>query len=493
MTDAMVGDPPSWSPLTAANTSARMNSLAYDKLLGFTQGPGTAANANDLIPWIAQALPEQPDGQTYVFKLRPGVKFQNVAPVNGRPMTAEDVKFAIDMVRNSSTFKTDFAAVSSVDVPDAQTVIVKTAKPYAPLLATTVGQYGWPIVPKEIVDNKVMETNAIGTGAYIRTEWQQSNKVVFKKNPDYWNKNLAFLDQITFMVIPEPNSTLAAFKTGQIDMTGSTTSIPCELMTGVKEGQLLSYASNSQFSSFDTTQAPFNDVRVRRAIALLYNRESEGKAVYCSATGGTSRTLGLLTQARALKPENIPDMASTLKTDVKQAKDLLAAAGLGNGFKADIAYTPYYGANSVTALEHFISAVKLGGITLNPVSFEYARWIAEIYRPPYKWTGMCWGAGRAYPEPDQEARNWLYPGANTNQSRVNDPEITALIDKQATQLNVKERWETLQQIQRLEAKNVYYLWKASGDTQVLTNKRVHDFSGDLHYNSHEYLYTWVDA
>lgn len=493
LTDAMVGDPPSWSPLTAANTAARMNSLAYDKLLGFTQGPGTAANANDLIPWIAQALPEQPDGQTYVFKLRPGIKFQNVAPVNGRPMTAEDVKYAIDLVRSSTTFKTDFSSVSAVDVPDAQTVVVKTAKPYAPLLTTTVGQYGWPVVPKEVVDSKLMETNAIGTGAYIRAEWQQSSKVVFKKNPDYWNKNVAFLDQITFLVIPEPNSTLGAFKSGQIDMTGSTTSIPCELITGVKEGQLMSYPSNSQFSSFDTSQAPFNDVRVRRAVALLYNRESEGKAVYCTATGGSSRTLGLLTQARALKPEDIPDMASTLKTDVKQAKDLLAAAGFPNGFKADIHYTPYYGANSVTALEHFIGALKVGGITLTPVSYEYARWIAEIYRPPFKWTGMCWGAGRSYPEPDQEARNWLYPGANTNQSRVNDKTMTGLIDKQATQLNPKERWDTLHEIQRLEAKNQYYLWKASSDTQVLTNKRVHDFSGDLHYNSHEYLYVWVDA
>jgi peptide/nickel transport system substrate-binding protein len=470
-----------------------MNSLAYDKLLGFTQGPGTSANANDLIPWLAQALPEQPDGQTYVFKIRPGVKFQNTAPVNGRPMTAEDVKFAIDLVRNSSTFKTDFAAVSSVDIPDAQTVIVKTSKPYAPLLVTTVGQYGWPIVPKEIVDSKVMETNAIGTGAYMRTTWEQSNKIVFKKNPDYWNKNVGFVDQLTFLVIPEPNSTLAALKTGQIDMTAGTTSIPCELVTGVKDANLMSYPSNSQFSSFDTTQAPFNDVRVRRAVALLYNRESEGKAVYCSASGGSSRTLGLLTQARALKPEDNPDMASTLKTDVKQAKDLLTAAGFANGFKADIAYTPYYGANSVTALEHFVGMLRLGGISLTPVSFEYARWIAEIYRPPYKWTGMCWGAGRSYPEPDQEARNWLYPGANTNQSRVNDKEITALIDKQATQLNPKERWETLHQIQKLEAKNVYYLWKASGDTQILANKRVHDFSGDLHYNSHEYLYAWVDA
>ena len=494
--DTMVGDPPGWGVFTAGSTSTRMNSFGYDKLLEFEQGPGTSPTSTDLVPWLATALPEQPDGQTYVFKIRQGVKFQNVAPVNGRPMTSEDVKYATDAIRNSSTFKTDFAAVSSVNAVDAQTVVVKTSKPYAPFLGASVGQYGIPIFPKEIIDNKLHESTTIGTGAYIRAEWQQSNRIVFKKNPDYWNKNVAFLDEIQFLIIPESNSTLGAFKSGQLDQIGGYTSVPCELMTSIKDvkgAQFQNYSGSSNFSSFDTSKPPFNDVRVRRAIALLYNRQAESQAIYCGATGGGSRTIGILTQARALKPADIPDMASTLKQDVKQAKDLLTAAGHPNGFKADIAFTPYYGAVSLSALERFIGDMRQGGITLNPVSFEYAKWIAEIYRPPYNWTGMCWGAGRIYPEPDQEVRNWLYPGANTNQSRVNDSAITALIDKQATQLNVKERWETLQEIQRLEAKNVYYLWKQSGDLSIASNARVHDFRGDVHYSAHNWFWAWVDA
>ena len=494
--DAMVGDPPGWGVFTAGSTSTRMNSFGYDKLLEFEQGPGTSPTSTDLIPWLATAMPEQPDGLTYVFKIRQGVKFQNVAPVNGRPMTTEDVKYATDAIRTSSTFKTDFAAVSSVNAVDGQTLVVKTSKPHAPFLGASVGQYGIPIFPKEIIDSKEHEKTTIGTGAYILSQWQQSNKIVFKKNPDYWNKSVAFLDEIQFLIIPEPNGTLGAFKTGQIDNTGATTSIPCELYVGVKDVKGLrvqNYAGSSNFSSFDTSKPPFNDVRVRRAVGLLYNREAEAQAIYCGATGGAARTIGILTQARALKPKDIPDMASTLKQDVKQAKDLLAAAGHPNGFKADIAFTPYYGAVSVSALERFIGDLKLGGITMNPVSYEYAKWIAEIYRPPYNWTGMCWGAGRIYPEPDQEARNWLYPGANTNQSRVNDPAMTALIDKQAGQLNVKERWETLHEIQRLEAKNMYYLWKQSGDATVVSQPRVHDFHGDVHYSSHNWFWAWVDA
>ncbi|MDO8794416.1 MAG: ABC transporter substrate-binding protein [Vicinamibacterales bacterium] len=485
------GDPPGWSVFTASHLTARMNSFPLEKLLEFKAGPGVPPNSTDLIPGLATALPEQPDGQTYVFKIRQGVKFQNVAPVNGRPMAVEDVKYAIDTMRTNKAFQADFTTVTSVEATDAQTLVVKTKAPYAPFLPTSVGQYGWPIFPKEIIDSKLTDNTAIGTGAYIRAEWQQGSKIVFKKNPDYWNKDLGFIDEITFLVMPDPNAEVAAFTTKQIDSTGGQlAALPCELTTGVKGVQVQSYVGTTASASWDTTKPPFNDVRVRRAVSLLYNHEAEGQAVYC----GSSAVVGLLTGARALKPAEIPDLANYLKVDVKQAKDLLAAAGFPNGFKADIAFTPEYGQVYTTALDRFIGDAKQGGITLNPVSYEYGKWIAEIYRPPYNWTGMCWsGNSRSYPDPDQEARRFLYPGENTNQSRVNDPAMTALIDKQAIQLNVNERWATLHEIQRLEAKNMYHLWKGTGDTRYLMQNRLHDFVDDMHYSSHKFLYAWVDA
>ncbi|MSQ42253.1 MAG: ABC transporter substrate-binding protein [Dehalococcoidia bacterium] len=483
-------DPPGWSVLSAASVTGGMNSMAQDKLLEFAAGPGVDPTSTDLIPGLATALPEQPDGQTYVFKVRQGVKFQNVPPVNGRPLTVEDVKFAIDTIRSTGSFKKDFEAVTSVTAADAQTLVVKTDKPYAPLLVSTVGQYGWPIFPKELIDTKLTDSTTIGTGAYIRAEWQQGNKIVFKKNPDYWNKNLGFLDEIAFLIIPNADGAVAAFNTNQLDLVvsgASTIAIPCETIRAVTNAEVQSFTGSNAFSSFDTTKPPFNDVRVRKAVWLLYNREAEMQAVYC----GKSSPTGLLTQARALKPtETHGDL---LKRDVKQAKELLAAAGFANGFKADIAWTPQYGAAYAAALELFATALKEGGITLNPISYEYAKWIAEIYRPPFNWSGMCWSSGRGYPEPDQEIRYWLYPGGNTNQSRVNDPALNALIDKQVGQLNVNERWDTLHAIERLEAKNLYYIFKNGSGSTNFYHKNLHDFVGDGHYSYHEFWYAWLDA
>ena len=93
---SVLADAPGWSVFTAAGTTVEMNSYAYDKLIDVATGPGNAPYSSNLVPQIAQTMPETPDQTTYVFKIRQGVKFQNVAPVNGRAMTVEDVKFAID-------------------------------------------------------------------------------------------------------------------------------------------------------------------------------------------------------------------------------------------------------------------------------------------------------------------------------------------------------------------------------------------------------------
>ena len=143
----MVADPPGWGLFQAASTSVQTGSFAYDKLLDVATGPGKDGYNVELIPQIATALPETPDAQTYVFKIRQGVKFQNVAPVNGRPMTAADVKQSIDTLRENKQWQPDYAAVTSVDTPDANTLVIKTSKPYAPLLNFSAGHYGWRIHP----------------------------------------------------------------------------------------------------------------------------------------------------------------------------------------------------------------------------------------------------------------------------------------------------------------------------------------------------------
>ena len=487
-------DPPGWSLFDTGAPSYTVGSFAYERLTALAAGPGHPPWTAHLIPELAVAMPEQPDPLTYIYTLRQGVKFQNVAPVNGRPMTVEDVKHSIDTINAHALWKADFASVSSVTAPDAKTLVVKTSKPDAALLNNSSSHFGWRVFPKEIIGTPVEKANVIGTGPFIRAQHDQGSKIVFKKNPEYWNPAVPMVDEFQYLIIPDTNSSAAAFKTKQIDiLSGSLSCVQSEELWAAVKGSATRQenTSNSPYIAFNMSKPPFNDVRVRRAMSLILDRESARKALFC----GTANLTGLL--PTGLKPADIPDLAANIKYDPKQAKDLLTAAGFGAGFKADIVWTPQYntGNGYADSLELYVGSLKQIGVTATPISVDYAKWIAEVYRPPFKFSDMLWGTSKTYyPDPNSYLSLWLHPKGIANQSGVNEPALTALIDKQQTQVNPKERLETIYEIQRFEAKNAYYAYRETGTSTVFVQNRVHDF---VYHNSHlhanEVRGAWVDA
>ncbi|MGE3855718.1 MAG: ABC transporter substrate-binding protein [Dehalococcoidia bacterium] len=493
---SLVGDPPGWGLFQASGTTVAVSSHAYDKLVDVATGPGKDGYNVELIPQIAQAMPETPDQTTYIFKIRQGVTFQNVAPVNGRAMTIEDVKESIDRLRQHKQWQGDYKAVTEVTAVDATTLRVKTSTPYAPLLNFSAGHYGWRIHPREIVaaDSKGdHEKNAIGTGPYIRSEWTQGSKIVFKKNPDYWNKDVGYIDEFVYLIVPDPVSNAAAFRTKQIDVL--TVNLPPaqrqDLEKQVKDAQKQTILGNSAWIAMNTSKPPYNDLRVRQAVSLLYNRNAEVQSVYL----GEADPMGtaLLPYPDALKPKDIPDLAAMMKHDVAEAKKLLAAAGHPNGFKTDIVMSPQYLSNPGygDSLDRFVGDLKTGGIDATARSIEYGVWIASYYRPPYNFEGMLWGPGRYYADPDPYVAYWLHPKGIANQSRVNDPTMTGLVEKQATQVNPKERWETLREIQKLEAKNSWYIWRVTPQSTQFQHQHVRDFQRHEGYDSREFWHAWL--
>ncbi|MGE3856356.1 MAG: ABC transporter substrate-binding protein [Dehalococcoidia bacterium] len=493
---SMVADPPGWSLFQASSATVQLGSHAYDKLTDVATGPGKSGYSVELIPQIATAMPETPDENTYVYKIRQGVKFQNVAPVNGRAMTAEDVKQSIDTLRGNKQWAADFGSVKEVTTPDANTVIVKTSRPDATLMNLSSGHYGWRIHPKEMVDSKDHEKNAIGTGPFIRSEQIQGTKTTFKRNPDYWNKDLPLIDGIEFLVISDPVGMAGAFRTKQIDIL--TVSVGAAQTQDLRK-QVSSFANeqqefgNSPWIALDTSKPPFNDLRVRQAVAMLYNRQAEVEAVHLGEADPVGTAL--LPYPDALKPADLPDMAKLAKLNIAEAKKLLEAAGHGSGFKTPIHVTPQYFRNSgyEDSFQRFVGDLKQAGIEGTVQTHEYGVWIKEIYRPPYKFDGILWGPGRYYADPDPYVKYWLHPKGIANQSRVNDPEMTALVEKQATQINQKERWATLQEIQKLEAKNTYYIWRVTPKNSVFVDKKIKDFSRHEGYDSREFWHAWIDA
>jgi len=488
-------DPASWSLFGTGGTTYTMTSFAYERLTAHT--PGSDPWSTDLHAELAVAMPEQPDGQTYVYTLHEGVKFQNVAPVNGRPLTVEDVKFSIDTITKHNLWKADYASVSSVTTPDAKTVVVKTSRPDAALLNNSSSFFGYRVFPKELLGTDLEKTNVIGTGPFIRAQYDQASKIVFKRNPDYWAPNVPYVDEMHYLIMPDNETANGAFLTKQIDILSSagTCHQEDELWAKVKNfATTQTSPRNSPFIAFNMTQAPFGDVRVRRALSLAMNRDAQTQSLFC----GSARLTGLLPTPFGLPPEKVPDLAANIKYDPKQAKDLLTAAGVGADFQPEIVWTPQYNSDPSygDSLQLYVGNLKQIGVTATPISIDYAKWIGPpgVYRPPFNFKDMLWGTQKTlYADPNSYMLLWLHPNGISNQSRVNDPALTALLEKQQTQVDPSARSQTIHEIQNMEAKGAYYAYRMNGTGKVFVQNRVHDYHyHGSHAHAEEFRSAWLD-
>ena len=233
----ITGDPFDWDLSYVGKSIPNGDSqpFIYNSLLGYKTGPGLKHAELVLRPELAETWAVSPDGSTFTFNLRKGVKFAPKEPVNGRELTAADVKWSYEYWSRSGQFKDKklptgqfgwmYEGLKAVDTPDDHTVVVRFSEPFAPFLNYAASDYN-PVVAHEIYDRDGhMKNTAVGTGAFQldETASQKGSRWVFKKHPSYWEPGRPYLDEVRLLVIPDDSTALAAFKTRQVDMLGVST------------------------------------------------------------------------------------------------------------------------------------------------------------------------------------------------------------------------------------------------------------------------------
>lgn len=486
------GDPPNLSLLRASALTAGYANHVYSSLLRMRSGPDVPPNQWEVEPDLASAMPEQPDELTYVFKLRPGVQWQNVAPTEGRPLTSEEVKLSIDAYRaETSPFASDWALIDTVEATDASTVTVRMKEPYAPFINLSAGHYGFRIFPPELLEGDRMATEAVGTGPWMLDSYEQGNRAVYKKNPTYFRQGEPYLDELVFLIVPTDASAVAAFRAGELDVTGISCIDAEDLKRTNSDAQFEDMLGLGGYIALNTTKEPYNDIRVRRALSMALNREAESQALYCG-DAQPDQLLPIGAYDRALRIEDLGEAARYWEYNPEGARELLTEAGYGDGFTANARFTPVYGQTYQSALERAIGDFKEVGLTVEPESIEYGQWISSVYRGQYDFNDLLWGFIRVYSDPEPFLWFWLHPEGITNQSRVNDPEITELLVKQRSILDVDERWEVLADIQRMAADKMYYIGRTTAVTNFVWAPWVRGFRPQIGYDSLEYSGAWDD-
>src|SRR5499426_3202996 len=196
-------------------------SMVYSQLVRYPHGPEQKHPADfSIVSDLAEKWEHKT--QTVIeFTLKKGVKFHNKPPVNGREVTADDVKYSIERFMAKSGFRARFEVVQSVDVVDRYTLRVTLKEPFAPFLNHLAASTYVAILPREVED-KFKDFNRpeamIGTGPFMLKSYQKGSQIAFERNPEYFVKGLPYLDGVVIEITPETNARLSLFRAGRVPL-----------------------------------------------------------------------------------------------------------------------------------------------------------------------------------------------------------------------------------------------------------------------------------
>ena len=289
----------------------------------------TDDDGKTVVPCLAEKWDISADGLTYTFHLRKDVKFSDGTPVKG-----EDWVFSLKRERDtkSSPWKFALEAVKDVTAPDDNTVVITLTQPWGPILAD-LAMFNVTVTPKAYFEKVGLEgysQKPIGTGPFMISEWKKGEYILFKKNPNYWQKGLPKADEIKIVTVPDDNTRIMQLQAGTIDIA---TFVPWNRMKELAADPKLTAvgypSTETRYGVLNTTKAPFNNVKVRQALNYATDKDSMIKTIL----------FGYGEKAVSFMPKSGSFWNDQLKGypyDVEKAKALLKEAGYPDGFKTDI-------------------------------------------------------------------------------------------------------------------------------------------------------------
>ncbi len=459
-------DPPHFDPHLTVNAKTHTTlSFVHSTLLRHKLGPGIQPGTFIVEPHLAERW-EQPDDTTYVFYLRQGVKWHNKPPVNGRELVAEDVKFTFDrfLTEKANADRYVLEAVDRVEVVDRYSVKFLLKEPFVWLTDVLANPRMWIIAPEVVEkfgDLKQPET-AIGTGPFMLERYEPNVKTVFKRNPDYFRQGQPYVDGVEWIVVTDPSAALAMYRSGQLDCGPAPWwSVRQEDLDSVKKTHphlqfqdLLSTVSHAIYMRTD--QAPFNDVRVRRAISQAVDRQAIIDAVWIRGAPIPAVSRGLSEWSPRI--DELGEGARYYQYDPKEARRLLAEAGLPKGFKTQMHATNGTGAGpAVTDAAQLAQRyLKEVGIETELKIEEYGAYMATTAQG--KFEGMGFGPISNAWEPDSVLYGLFAPDQPRNSGHVNDSKITAMLKEQRRTKDREARKQIIFDMQRYIAEQQYYVY-----------------------------------
>lgn len=391
---------------------------------------------------------EQPDDTTYVFKLREGVKFHN-----GQDFSAEDVKahFARFMGPNAekSRLTAIFSNVTGVNVIDPLTVEFKLATTDAAFLNYLAANPDGVITPRGVTG---LTEKPIGTGPFVFDSYTPNQQLTLTRFADYYEEGQPYLDTVVFKFYKDQATLTSALRSKAIDMTWLKD--PRVAAQVARTSPDLISAPGQTSRTFpvwlNKKAAPFNDVRVRRALSLATDRA----ACLAAVLGGSGKVGAMLPESQVGGYDGVSELPY-YKYDPEAAKALLAEAGFPDGI--DLGDYIVVAANplDVACAQILQQQWATAGIkcTINPMETAplLAMWNEGTY-PTLLSVALSWS-----PDPDTILQRLVSTTQAGKAQGMADLDYDKMVTDARADINPETRAQKHQEIQKRIADNAYCL------------------------------------
>ena len=491
-----------WDPhaTAAAFTSAVVEPL-HLKLIrhDYRRTPPYANGSDALVGELAEKW-ENPDPLTYTFTLRKGLNWPDQEPMSGRAITAEDVKYTFDhALLPTSTVQTYvYDNLASITVIDAQTVQLKLKRPNF-FFPSDVDSISSLVLPKGYFEwagkDSQEASKARGGGPWLLEEYKPGSVVKYKPNPTYQKYfGVPYADHLNIAILAGGAPKLQSFiargiqvynpSGGEVDPAKKS-----RPDAKFKDGLFLGGAGTSM--SIKTTQKPFDDVRVRRALSMAVDRDGWGKVLQVPYKAESGPIAWAYPNWKTAPSDMPADTQKWLKYDVAEAKKLVDAAGIKSSTEYLLNYYPYDPTYTPQAQLLIDSANKIG-ITIKGKIYEYNNWLASAFIGKYD--GLLYSPDAGLDRVSSGLADRLLKGSIKNHSDVSDDETQEMLKNFVGAKTDAAAKDLAKRLQIRSVDQAFSVYSPAPSATTLWDPALQNYEGERAFNyqyNYRYTFTWL--
>ncbi|MFZ0042965.1 MAG: ABC transporter substrate-binding protein [Solirubrobacteraceae bacterium] len=407
-------------------------------------------------PALATSWTTSTNQLTWTFTLR------STTWQDGTPFTSADVVYSYDRIIDQKLPNSyRFAAVKSVAADGAHKVVITLKQPTPDLLNDIGGFMGVAIVEKKNVASNQIAQDPVGTGPYRVVSWDHGLSITLAANPDYWG-GAPKIKTIKYEFVSNPTVALQDLEGGEVQWTDNLPPQQVQSLQKSANGFTVKSIPSTDYwyMTLNEARKPYNDVRVRQAIAYALNRS----AIVQAATFGNAT----VNETAIPKTSQWYYDYSPYDTNLSKAKSLLAQAGVKN-LTMNMMVTSEY-PQTVTAAQVIAAELQPLGITVKIQTLDFGAWLAQEEAGNFDSFILGW-LGNLDPSDYYYAQQTT--GGSFNFQKFSNPTVNKLLDQAQSTTGFAQRKSLYDQAATIIVDQASYIYLYNPDV-------IQAFSTDLH-------------